>query len=387
MRIHRTGLGLALICVVIVVGATAALPGVSTVYRRFMGRSALDRFAARSVSQGSPGSSAKLPTDFQPRQFLSDTSGFGYVRTIVEPWKPTDTLAEIARHWDRAGYQAALNLDGPLADAQGDEQKLIPLLFAKATLMNYEGEAAQAYRILEQLRSIIDKKGRRTRDALGGVLYLQGVTAMRIGENDNCIMCRGESSCILPISKEAVHTKPDGSRLAIMHFTDYLELFPDDLGVIWLLNLAHMTLGEFPDKVKPRFRLDLDRFFHSEFDIGKFRDVGHLVGVNRYNQAGGAIMEDFDNDGLLDLAVTSSDPTQPMAYYRNTGDSTFEDRSEQAGVTDQLGGLVCYQADYDNDGLMDIFIPRGAWLKWPIRPTLLRNTGAAFSKMSPRKRG
>ena len=209
MRIHRTGLGPALICVVIAVGATAALPGVSTVYRRFMGRSALDRSAARSVGQGSPRSSGKLASDFQPRQFLSDTSGFGYVRTIVEPWKPTDTLAEIARHWDRAGYQAALNLDGPLADAQGDEQKLIPLLFTKATLMNYEGEAAQAYRILEQLRSIIDKKGRRTKDALGGVLYFQGVTAMRLGENDNCIMCRGESSCILPISPAAIHTKPD----------------------------------------------------------------------------------------------------------------------------------------------------------------------------------
>ena len=48
---------------------------------------------------------------------------------------------------------------------------------------------------------------------------------------------------------------------------------------------------------------------------------------------------------------------------------TFEDRSTQAGITDQLGGLVCYQADYDNDGWLDIFIPRGAWYDWPIRPT------------------
>ena len=100
------------------------------------------------------------------------------------------------------------------------------------------------------------------------------------------------------------------------------------------------------------------------------------MGVNRFNQAGGAIMEDFDNDGLLDLVVSSSDSTQPMSYYRNKGDSTFEDRSKEAGVTDQLGGLVCYQADYDNDGRMDIYIARGAWLTWPIRPTLLRNNGA-----------
>src|SRR5262249_54174183 len=121
---------------------------------------------------------------------------------------------------------------------------------------------------------------------------------------------------------------------------------------------------------------DLSRFFQSEFDIGRFRDVGHLVGVNRFNQAGGAIMDDFDNDGLLDIAVSSFDCTQPMSYYHNKGDATFEDRSKDAGVTDQLGGMVCYQADYDNDGNLDIYIARGAWFPFGIRPSLLRNTGA-----------
>ena len=136
-----------------------------------------------------------------------------------------------------------------------------------------------------------------------------------------------------------------------------------------------MTLGEHPDKVDPRFRLSLDRFCNSEFDIGKFRDIGHLVGVNRFNQAGGAIMDDFDNDGLLDLVVTCCDPTEPMAFYRNKGDGTFEDRTEAAGLTGQLGGLYCVQTDYNNDGHMDIFIPRGAWLPYPMRPSLLRNNG------------
>ncbi len=201
------------------------------------------------------------------------------------------------------------------------------------------------------------------------------MTALRRGETDNCVMCRGESSCILPIAPAAVHTNPTGSRLAIRHFTEYLEQFPDDLEVRWLLNLAHMTLGEYPAKVDPRFLISLDRFLKSEFDIGKFRDIGHLAGVNRFNQAGGAIMEDFDNDGLLDLVVTSFDPTEPMAFYRNKGDGTFEDRTEAAGLTDQLGGMNCVQTDYNNDGRMDIFIPRGAWLPFPMRPSLLRNNG------------
>ena len=67
-------------------------------------------------------------------------------------------------------------------------------------------------------------------------------------------------------------------------------------GCKWLLNVAHMTLGEYPAKVDPRYLLDLDGFLYSGQSIGKFRDVGHLLGVNRLNQAGGAIMDDFDGD-------------------------------------------------------------------------------------------
>ena len=184
-----------------------------------------------------------------------------------------------------------------------------------------------------------------------------------------------ETPCLLPIAASAVHAKPAGSRQAVEHFTEYLREFPDDLGVRWLLNLAHMTLGEYPDKVDPRYLASLDRFKNSEMDIGKFRDISDLVGVNRYSWAGGAIMDDFYNDGLLDIVVTSSDPTQSMALFRNKGDGTFEDRTAAAGLTGQLGGLYCVQGDYNNDGHMDIFIPRGAWMKTPVRPSLLRNNG------------
>src|SRR5262249_18616281 len=202
-----------------------------------------------------------------------------------------------------------------------------------ATRLNAEGETSRSYQVLEEARSLVEAEASLAQRWLYTIIYLQGVTALRRGENENCIACRGESSCILPIAPAAVHTNPAGSRLAIQHFTEYLEQFPEDLGVRWLLNVAHMTLGDYPNKVDPRFRIPLDRFLQSEFDIGRFRDVGHLVGVDRLNQAGGAVLDDFDNDGLLDLAVTSLDPTLPMAFYRNTGDGTFEDRSESAGVT------------------------------------------------------
>ncbi|HEV3142780.1 MAG TPA: CRTAC1 family protein, partial [Gemmataceae bacterium] len=53
----------------------------------------------------------------------------------------------------------------------------------------------------------------------------------------------------------------------------------------------------------------------------------------------------------------------------------FEDRTVAAGLSKQLGGFNCVQTDYNNDGNMDIFICRGAWLKFPVRPSLLRNNG------------
>ncbi len=310
-----------------------------------------------------------------PRLSAIDTSGFLVISSLLPTWQPEASLEEIRDIWYRAGYRAIEDIDNRLADAKRSDEDRVSDLLLKASLLNYEGEAEHSYQVLEQLRSFVGRANRLAAPVLASVIYCQGVTALRRGENDNCILCRGESSCILPISRAAVHGNPTGSRLAVKHFTEYLAQFPDDLEVRWLLNLAHMTLGEYPDGVDPAFRLDLSRFFHSEFDIGKFRDVGHLAGVNRFNQSGGAIMEDFDNDGLLDIAVSSLDPCTSLAYYRNKGDSTFEERSSEAGLTGQLGGLVCYQTDYDNDGQMDIYVPRGAWLRHPVRPSLLRNDG------------
>jgi hypothetical protein len=99
--------------------------------------------------------------------------------------------------------------------------------------------------------------------------------------------------------------------------------------------------------------------------------------LNRLNQAGGAIMEDFNNDGWLDIAVTSFDPTQVMGFYINDRNGKFLDKTREAGVANQLGGLNCVQTDYNNDGWKDIFIVRGAWLPGTLamRPTLLRNNG------------
>jgi hypothetical protein len=312
--------------------------------------------------------------DYKPRKPL-DLSGFPLVVNNPEPWKPDASLEEIAQCWQRSGPRILRRVEQILADLEVPDALRIDPLLTKATLLNYEGDPAGAYDVLGQARLLAESSPPLAEEWLFTVVYCQGVTALRRGETDNCVLCRGESSCILPIAPAAVHTNPTGSRLAIQHFTEYLRQFPDDLEVRWLLNLAHMTLGEHPQKVDPALLVPLDHFRRCEFDIGRFRDIGPQVGVNRFNQAGGAVMEDFDNDGLLDLVVTSMDPREPMAFFRNKGDGTFEDRTRQAGLLGQLGGLNCVQTDYNNDGHMDLFIPRGAWHRLPMRPSLLRNNG------------
>jgi hypothetical protein len=305
-----------------------------------------------------------------------DSSGLDMVGSHVPSWQPTASLEQIRDIWTGVAQRGIREIDELLSDRSLRESDRIALMTSKTSVLNFMGETEKAYTVLTELRSFLDGRERLARSHLASVIFFQGVTAMRRGENDNCVMCRGESACIIPVSPAAVHTNPTGSRLAIKHFTEYLARFPDDLEVRWLLNLAHMTLGEYPDGVDPAFRLDLSGFFQSKFDIGRFHEVGSLVGLNRFNSAGGAIMEDFDDDGLLDVVVTSFSPSEPMSYHRNKGDGEFEDRTQEAGVSGQLGGMVCYQADYDNDGHMDIFVGRGAWIPYPIRPSLLRNQGA-----------
>jgi hypothetical protein len=321
-----------------------------------------------------PSASLRSNLPYKPRKPI-DTGGFMMVAYGLDPWPANASLAEVSSKMQRIGYRFAERMDAYMRETPLSRSERIAPLLIKATFLNSEGDAEKAYNLLEEAKALVKGRDDLAAEWLYTLIFYEGVTALRRGETENCVMCRGESSCILPIAPAAYHTIPMGSRLAIKHFTEYLEKFPDDLDVRWVLNIAHMTLGEYPSKVDSRYLIPLDRYINSEFNIGKFRDIGHLVGVNRYNQAGGGIMEDFDNDGFLDIAATSLDATQPMAFYRNTGNGVFEDRTEAAGLSDQLGGMLITQCDYNNDGSKDMFISRGAWYRFPIRPSLLRNNG------------
>ena len=107
----------------------------------------------------------------------------------------------------------------------------------------------------------------------------------------------------------------------------------------------------------------------------RFPNVAAKVGLDpQENMAGGSIADDFTGDGLVDVFISTSDPTRGSRLFVNLGNGSFEERSEEVGLADQVAALNCSQADYDNDGDLDIFLMRGGWEK-PLRPSLLRNDG------------
>lgn len=199
---------------------------------------------------------------------------------------------------------------------------------------------------------------------------------LRLGERTNCFHNHTPESCIYPISLAGSHKDKTGSQKAIELYKQLLNKDPNDFESKWLLNVAYMTIGGYPDQVPPGMLLAVAS--EDSLSITKpFTDVAAGVGVNFNNQAGGSIIDDFNNDGYLDVITSSWALTEPMHYCRNNGNGSFTDISDSSWLGYITGGLNMMQTDYNNDGYKDIFVTRGGWKgQFGKEPnSLLRNNG------------
>jgi len=208
------------------------------------------------------------------------------------------------------------------------------------------------------------------------LLLMKGLCYLRLGEQENCVANHNADSCLFPIHGGGIHQLPRGSRGAITEFTRLLERDPQRFDAGWLLNIAYMTLGEYPDRVPPQWLID-PQVFASDYDIKHFPDVAGQLGLDVDDLSGGVVLDDFDNDGLLDLMVSGFGFHSQLRFFHNNGDGTFTDRTAAAGLTGLTGGLNLIQADYNNDGFVDVFVLRGAWMgnEGRFPNSLLRNNG------------
>jgi hypothetical protein len=86
---------------------------------------------------------------------------------------------------------------------------------------------------------------------------------------------------------------------------------------------------------------------------GTFTDVTEQAGISNSTQGMGLIVGDYDNDGWPDMYVTSYGSAK---LYRNNGNGTFSDETKRAGVDNNLWGTSAAFFDYDNDGYLDLFV-------------------------------
>jgi enediyne biosynthesis protein E4 len=143
------------------------------------------------------------------------------------------------------------------------------------------------------------------------------------------------------------------------------------------------------------------RYLYLNKRDGTFQDVSYISGFalndeGREQASMGIAVGDYNRDGKVDFYITNfSDDYNTL--YRNDGDANFSDVSFRAGIANLTIPFLGWGTgflDYDNDGLLDIFVVNGHvypgvdqqdWgTTWAQRPLLLRNLdGTKFQEVPP----
>jgi tetratricopeptide (TPR) repeat protein len=265
--------------------------------------------------------------------------------------------------------------DSILAVSTDANIQLNTALTKAITLLEF-GDEAKSVALFEKIYKAIEGTNNEGRKY---VLLNMGMAYLRLAERNNCVMGHNEDACIMPIRGKGVHLDKVGAKKAIETFEKLLKEDPQNYDALWLLNIAYMTLGEYPEKV-PKAWL-IPKLDASEYPVRPFLDMATDLKVMMNSRAGGSIVDDFDNDGNLDIVTSGWDiGKDPMHYFKNNGDGTFANLSAQTGLNNITGGLNIQQTDYNNDGYLDIWVLRGAWQGqsgiYGEQPnSLLRNNG------------
>lgn len=238
------------------------------------------------------------------------------------------------------------------------------------------GKTHEAIIEIEQLVNSL-KENNIDRRYINHVNKLLAIAYMRLGEQENCLGKNNRESCILPIQGDGIYDLTRGPKTAIALYKSILETEPTDMETIWLLNIAYMTLGDYPQGVPAEYLIPEQAFKSGKKEVSPFKNISNDLNLATVALAGGSCIEDFNKDGFLDIMVSSWGTNDQIQFFVNKGDGTFEDRTAETGLLGLTGGLNMIHADYDNDGFSDVLVLRGAWFmdQGRIPNSLLRNNG------------
>jgi hypothetical protein len=228
------------------------------------------------------------------------------------------------------------------------------------------------------LQTLLQNLGGQLTEQTKILFEILAIAYLRLGEQQNCVDNQVATACIIPLQPEAYHQMRTGSEQAIQLYESILEQFPDDRQTQWLYNLAHMTLGQYPASVDPRYLLPEAVFkAKGQGELPSFVNKAIELGIAETGLSGGTCMDDFNRDGLLDIFATSYGLDHQVKLFLQQSDGSFRDGTRAANLEGIVSGLNTLHADYDNDGFLDILILRGGWLQaGGSHPnSLLRNQG------------
>jgi hypothetical protein len=102
------------------------------------------------------------------------------------------------------------------------------------------------------------------------------------------------------------------------------------------------------------------RLYRNDLEVGpdggrkpRFTDVTEAAGLRATGYGMGVATGDYDNDGLVDLYLTNGGPNQ---LWRNKGDGSFEDVTAASGTDDPSWSSSASFVDYDRDGWLDLMV-------------------------------
>lgn len=224
------------------------------------------------------------------------------------------------------------------------------------------GKADEAIIIYENILNQLGSRDKVMTEQTKLLNELLAIAYLRKGELDNCVANHNDASCIVPLSSDALHKLKLGSEKALDIYEEIVRVFPDDKNAQYLKMVAEMTLGgknmlsEMP----------------TSKSLEKWKNKATGLGIDKGDIAGGTIVDDFNNDGYLDIVASSYRYGDQLTYYENDGKGSFVDKTVSANLKGITGGLNLNHMDFNNDGNLDIFVMRGGWLgKGGLQPNSL----------------
>lgn len=109
-----------------------------------------------------------------------------------------------------------------------------------------------------------------------------------------------------------------------------------------------------------RYEIEANRLFKN-LGNGKFVDVTNAAGVGLKEFTYSASFVDYDNDGYLDIFCANYGPGAKNVLYRNNGNGSFTDVTDQAGVGDLSWSWMGLWADVNGDNFQDLYVVNGRY--------------------------